>query len=64
MLGIELARPCGVLTQRCLDKGLLISVTADNVIRMVPPLILSSAEAAEIVSILAPLVRQFLNEPA
>ena len=64
MLGIELARPCGVLTQRCLDKGLLISVTADNVIRMVPPLILSSAEAAEIVSILAPLVRQFLSEPA
>ena len=64
MLGIELARPCGVLTQRCLDKGLLISVTADNVIRMVPPLILSSAEAAEIVSILAPLVRQFLGEPA
>ena len=64
MLGVELARPCGVLTQRCLDKGLLISVTADNVIRMVPPLILTSAEAAEIVSILAPLVRQFLNEPA
>ena len=64
MLGVELARPCGVLTQRCLDKGLLISVTADNVIRMVPPLILSSAEAAEIVSILAPLVRQFLSEPA
>jgi acetylornithine/N-succinyldiaminopimelate aminotransferase len=62
MLGIELAKPCGVLTQRAADKGLLISVTADNVIRMVPSLILSEAEADEIVAILAPLVREFLRE--
>jgi acetylornithine/N-succinyldiaminopimelate aminotransferase len=62
MLGIELARPCGVLTQRAAEKGLLISVTADNVIRLVPSLILSEAEADEIVAILAPLVREFLRE--
>jgi acetylornithine/N-succinyldiaminopimelate aminotransferase len=62
MLGIELAKPCGVLTQRAADKGLLISVTADNVIRLVPALILTEAEADEIVAILAPLVREFLGE--
>jgi acetylornithine/N-succinyldiaminopimelate aminotransferase len=62
MLGIELAKPCGVLTQRAAEKGLLISVTADNVIRLVPPLILTEADADEIVSLLAPLVRQFLAE--
>jgi len=63
MLGIELDRPCGVLTQRAADKGLLMSVTADSVIRLVPPLILSMAEADEIVDIVVPLVQQFLAEP-
>jgi len=60
MLGIELDRPCGALLQQALDAGLLISVTAECVIRLVPPLILSAAEAARIVAILAPLVRAFL----
>jgi len=63
MLGIELDRPCGVLTQRAADHGLLLSVTADSVIRLVPPLILNVAEADEIVAILCPLVQQFLAEP-
>jgi acetylornithine aminotransferase len=62
MLGIELAKPCGVLTQRAAEKGLLISVTADNVIRLVPPLILTEADADEIVALLVPLVREFLSE--
>jgi len=62
MLGVELAKPCGVLTQLAAEKGLLISVTADNVIRLVPSLILTEAEADEIVAILAPLVREFLRE--
>ncbi len=62
MLGIELSRPCGVLTQRAVDKGLLISVTAENVIRLVPPLILTEADADEIVALLAPLVREFLGQ--
>ncbi len=60
MLGIELDRPCGALLQQALDSGLLVSVTAERVIRLVPPLILTEAEAARIVAILAPLVRAFL----
>jgi acetylornithine aminotransferase len=62
MLGIELNKPCGVLTQRAADAGLLISVTADSVIRMVPPLILTQSEADEIADILLPLIQQFLSE--
>jgi acetylornithine aminotransferase len=62
MIGIELAKPCGVLTQRAADNGLLISVTADNVIRIVPSLILTEPEADEIVARLVPVVKQFLAE--
>lgn len=64
MLGIELDRPCGVILNRACDAGLLLSVTADSVIRLVPPLILSVAEADEIVAILAPIVKTFLAEAA
>ena len=62
MIGVELAKPCGVLVGRAADAGLLISVTADSVIRLVPPLILSAAEADEIVALLAPLVTTLLAE--
>ena len=62
MIGVELAKPCGVLVGRAADAGLLISVTADSVIRLVPPLILSAAEADEIVALLAPLVKTLLAE--
>ena len=62
MLGIELDKPCGVLTQRAADAGLLISVTADSVIRMVPPLIMTQAEADQVADILLPLVHAFLSE--
>jgi acetylornithine/N-succinyldiaminopimelate aminotransferase len=62
MIGVELDKPCGVLTLRAAEAGLLISVTADTVIRLVPPLILTVAEADEMVAILAPLVKQFLLE--
>jgi len=60
MIGIELAKPCGVLAQQCVDHGLLISVTADSVIRLVPPLIMTAAEADEVVTILCPLVKKLL----
>ena len=60
MIGVELARTCNALTQRAADHGLLISVTADNVIRLLPPLIMTTAEADEVVRILAPLVKDFL----
>jgi acetylornithine aminotransferase len=62
MLGIDLAVPCGEILQRAADNGLLLSVTADSVIRLVPPLILSEAEADEIVTILCPLIKQLLAE--
>ena len=60
MLGIDLAKPCPGLMQQCLEQGLLISVTADSVIRLVPPLIMSTAEADEVVAILCPLVKKLL----
>ena len=64
MLGIDLAKPCGDLVKRCADNGLLISVTADTVIRLVPPLIMTAAEADEVMSILCPLVKQLILEQA
>jgi acetylornithine aminotransferase len=47
---------------RALDAGLLLSVTADSVVRLVPPLIITEAEADEIVSILVPIIKTFLAE--
>jgi acetylornithine/N-succinyldiaminopimelate aminotransferase len=62
MIGVELAKPCGVLTQRAAEAGLLISVTADTVVRLLPPLIMTEQEADDVVALLAPLVRDFLAE--
>jgi len=62
MLGIELIKPCGALVQQAADNGLLISVTADSVVRLVPPLILSRAEADELVALLCPLITALLKE--
>ena len=62
MIGIELDRPCGELLGLACEAGLLISVTAERVIRLLPPLIVNADEAAQIVALLAPLVRQFLTE--
>ena len=64
MLGVELTKPCGDLVGRAAATGLLISVTADTVIRMVPSLIMTIAEADEVVEILCPLVKHFLQEEA
>ena len=63
MLGIELDRPCGVLLTRALEAGLLISVTADRVVRLLPPLILTPDEAQQIAALLVPLIKAFLAEP-
>ena len=60
MIGIELDRPCGDILGLAAKAGLLLSVTADRVIRLVPPLILSRDEADEIVGKLVPVVRDFL----
>lgn len=62
MLGIELARPCGVLALRAMEAGLLINVTRDRVVRLLPPLILNKQEADQIVATLVPLIQHFLAE--
>ncbi|WP_231512148.1 aspartate aminotransferase family protein [Paucibacter sp. KBW04] len=63
MLGIELDRPCGALLLRAAEAGLMISVTADRVVRLVPPLILSADEARQIATLLVPVIKTFLSEP-
>jgi acetylornithine/N-succinyldiaminopimelate aminotransferase len=60
MIGIALSKPCGALVGQCADAGLLISVTADSVVRLLPPLIMTTAEADEVVQILCPLIQKFL----
>ncbi|MBX9902993.1 MAG: acetylornithine transaminase [Burkholderiales bacterium] len=60
MIGIELDRPCGDLVKTALEAGLLINVTAENVVRLVPPLVISRAEADQLVGELAPMIRSFL----
>ena len=63
MIGVELDRPCGELVGQALDRQLLINVTVDNVVRLLPPLNLSKDEAGQIVSLLVPLIREFLARP-
>ncbi|MGQ0512385.1 MAG: aspartate aminotransferase family protein [Betaproteobacteria bacterium] len=64
MIGIELDRPCGELVKAGLDAGLVVNVTADNVVRLLPPLILTADEGREVVARLLPLVRDFLSRSA
>jgi acetylornithine aminotransferase len=61
MIGIELDRPCGELTQRGLDAGLLINVTAERVVRLLPALNFSANEGRELVERLSTLIRAFLS---
>jgi acetylornithine/N-succinyldiaminopimelate aminotransferase len=64
MIGVELDRPCGELVDQALQAGLLINVTMDKVIRLLPPLIMNEAEARQVLAILVPLVRGFLAQSA
>jgi len=59
MIGIELTKPCKSLYTEALNNGLVINVTADSVIRLLPPMIMTDQEAQHVVSILAPLIRDF-----
>ncbi len=61
MMGVELDRPCGDLVKRGLDAGLLINVTADKVVRLLPALVMTEAEAAELVAALVKLMKEFLG---
>ena len=62
MIGMELERPCGELVKQALDAGLVMNVTADNVIRLLPPLVMTEAEGRMVVERLAPLVQRFLEK--
>jgi acetylornithine aminotransferase len=64
MIGVELARPCGELVLQALEAGLVLNVTADNVVRMLPPLVMNDAEARMVVERLAPLLKAFLEKRA
>lgn len=62
MIGIELDRPCGELVGRALAQGLLINVTADSVVRLLPPLVMNTEEADQLIRELSELIVQFLSE--
>lgn len=59
MIGIELSSPCGGLVAQALEKGLLINVTAERVVRLLPPLIINQQEIDELLATLCPLIRQW-----
>lgn len=59
MLGVELDRPCSELVTAALERGLLINVTAQSVVRLLPPLILTDEEADQIASTVIDLVKNF-----
>jgi acetylornithine/N-succinyldiaminopimelate aminotransferase len=61
MVGIELDRPCGELVKMALEAHLLINVTAEKVVRLLPPLVINEHEVRELVSRLAPLIMRFLH---
>jgi acetylornithine/N-succinyldiaminopimelate aminotransferase len=61
LLGIELDRPCADLVGIARDQGLLINVTADKVIRLLPPLIINQQEAQQLIDTLSKLIKDFLK---
>lgn len=61
MVGIELDKPCGRLVQDAAEAGLLLSVTADTVVRLLPALIISESEIHELADLLCPLIKTFLS---
>lgn len=64
MMGIELDKPCGSLVQQALTRRVLINVTAENVIRLLPPLIISQQQTAELIDTVVELIYEFLGYPS
>ena len=62
MLAIALDRPCGDLVKRALERGLLINVTAQSVIRLLPPLTFTDEQGDELIETVCALVTEFLQE--
>jgi acetylornithine aminotransferase len=64
MIGIELERPCGEVVDRALQRGVLLNVTADNVVRLLPPLVLRPADARMLAETVGDLIHEFIGELA
>ena len=64
MIGVEMKEPCGELVKQALDAGLVMNVTADSVIRLLPPLVMNEAEGRQVVERLVPLVKAFADKRA
>lgn len=64
MIGIELTTPCAALVKQALEQGLVINVTSNCVVRLLPPLILSQSEADQAIDILSGLIFSFVNQPS
>jgi len=62
MIGIELDRPCGELVSAAMDSGLLINVTAEKVVRLLPPLVVTEKQAEMMLDKISELIRNFLEE--
>ena len=60
MMGIELDRPCGDIVKHALAQGMLVNVTGDTVVRLLPPLIFTAAQAEQLVNTLVPIIKDFL----
>jgi acetylornithine aminotransferase len=60
MIGVELDRPCADIVKLALEQGLVLNVTHDNVIRLLPPLVMNETEGRQLVDILAPVIAGFL----
>lgn len=59
MIGVELDRPCGELVGKALEQGVLINVTADNTIRLLPPFVIDDAQIAMLTGTLSALIQEF-----
>ncbi|MBA2482865.1 MAG: aspartate aminotransferase family protein, partial [Nitrosomonas sp.] len=62
MIGIELAKPCGKLVAKALERGLLINVTSDRVVRLLPALVMQQSEAEQVVEVTSELIKEFLHD--
>ncbi|MFB0990085.1 MAG: aminotransferase class III-fold pyridoxal phosphate-dependent enzyme, partial [Porticoccaceae bacterium] len=62
MIGIELNKPCKSLFMAAMEKGLIINVTADSVIRLLPPFVMTDDEVDQVVAILVPLIKDFKKD--
>ena len=62
MIGVELAKPCGKLVAKALEQGLLINVTSDRVVRLLPALVMQQAEAEQVVETTSAIIKEFLQD--